>query len=96
MIDFQAPLTHTLVKDNAKKKGRFEKMFLEGRPPVALGVTSGGDAGRKAEIRIPPYEWAWSTQTVADGQHTIAAVAKDVAGNTSSAQRTVTVSNQPD
>jgi Tol biopolymer transport system component len=43
IIDFQAPLTHTLVQDNAKKKGRFEKMFLEGRPPVALGVTSGGD-----------------------------------------------------
>lgn len=43
IIDFQAPLTHTLVQDNAKRKGRFEKMFLEGRPPVALGVTSGGD-----------------------------------------------------
>src|SRR5690606_4274402 len=43
IVDFQAPLTHTLVQDNTKKKGRFEKMFLEGRPPVALGVTSGGD-----------------------------------------------------
>ena len=43
IIDFQAPLTHTLVPDNKKKKGKFEKLFLEGRPPVALGVTSGGD-----------------------------------------------------
>ncbi|MCC7123425.1 MAG: PD40 domain-containing protein [Acidobacteria bacterium] len=43
IVDFQAPLTHTLVRDNAKKKGRFEKLFLEGRPPVNLGVTSGGD-----------------------------------------------------
>ncbi len=43
IVDFQAPLTHTLIQDNAKKKGRFEKMYLEGRPPVALGVTSGGD-----------------------------------------------------
>jgi hypothetical protein len=43
VIDFQAPLTHTLVAENQKKKGRFEKMFLEGRPPVAVGVTSGGD-----------------------------------------------------
>jgi hypothetical protein len=34
---------HTLVPDNKKKKGKFEKLFLEGRPPVALGVTSGGD-----------------------------------------------------
>jgi len=43
IIDFQAPLQHTLIPDNMRKKGRFEKMFLEGRPPVALGVTSSGD-----------------------------------------------------
>ncbi len=43
IIDFQAPLQHTIVADNKKKKGTFEKMFLDGRPPVALGVTSGGD-----------------------------------------------------
>jgi WD40-like Beta Propeller Repeat len=43
IIDFQPPLSHTLVKDNQKVKGRFEKLFLEGRPPVNVGVTSGGD-----------------------------------------------------
>ena len=43
VIDFQAPMTHTLVAENKKKKGKFEKMVLDGRPPVALGVTSGGD-----------------------------------------------------
>ena len=43
IIDFQAPLTHTLVQQNARKKGTFEKLFLEGRPPVNVGVTSGGD-----------------------------------------------------
>lgn len=43
IIDFQAPLTHTLVAENQKKKGKFEKLFLEGRPPVNVGVTSGGD-----------------------------------------------------
>ena len=43
IVDFQAPLTHTLIPDNKKKKGKFEKLFLEGRPPVNLGVTSGGD-----------------------------------------------------
>jgi Tol biopolymer transport system component len=43
IIDFQAPLQHTLVKDNARKKKPFEKMFLEGRPPVNIGVTSNGD-----------------------------------------------------
>jgi hypothetical protein len=43
VIDFQAPLTHTLVQSNSRRKGAFEKMFLEGRPPVNLGVTSNGD-----------------------------------------------------
>jgi hypothetical protein len=43
ITDFQAPLQHTLVAENKSKKGRFEKMFLDGRPPVNVGVTSGGD-----------------------------------------------------
>jgi hypothetical protein len=43
IIDFQAPISHTFVAANTKKKGRFEKMFLDGRPPVNVGVTSGGD-----------------------------------------------------
>jgi hypothetical protein len=43
IIDFQAPLTHTLVTQNKRTKGTFEKLFLDGRPPVNVGVTSGGD-----------------------------------------------------
>jgi len=43
IIDFQPPLQHTLVADNVRKKKKFEKMFLEGRPPVNVGVTSSGD-----------------------------------------------------
>ncbi len=43
VIGFVAPQSHTLVKANIKNKGTFEKLFLEGRPPVAIGVTSGGD-----------------------------------------------------
>jgi hypothetical protein len=42
-IDFQAPLPHTLVRANIRKKGRFEQLLLEGRPPVNVGITSGGD-----------------------------------------------------
>ncbi len=42
-VDFQAPLSHTLVKENDRVKGTFEKMFLDGRPPVNVGITSGGD-----------------------------------------------------
>ena len=43
IIDFQAPLSHTLVSDNTRRKGTFEKMFLDGRPPLNVGITSGGD-----------------------------------------------------
>ena len=43
ILPFQAPLSHTLIADNKKKKGTFEKLFLDGRPPVNVGVTSGGD-----------------------------------------------------
>ena len=50
IIDFQAPLQHTLVADNQRKKKPFEKMFLEGRPPVNVGVTSNGDVFGGSEI----------------------------------------------
>jgi hypothetical protein len=43
VLDFIPPLHHTLVPDNVRRKGTFEKMFLEGRPPVNVGVTSSGD-----------------------------------------------------
>src|SRR5213076_2501545 len=43
IVDFQAPLQHTLVAVNKRKKKMFDKMFLDGRPPVNVGVTSGGD-----------------------------------------------------
>jgi hypothetical protein len=42
IIDFQPPLSHTLMRDNIHKKGAWEKFGLAGRPPVQLGVTSGG------------------------------------------------------
>ena len=42
-IDFQAPLTHTVISANARRKGRFEKMFLDGAPPINIGVTNSGD-----------------------------------------------------
>ena len=43
VIDFQGPVSHTIVSANKRRKGTFEKMFLDGRPPVNVGVTSGGD-----------------------------------------------------
>lgn len=43
IVDFQPPLSHTLLRDNIKRKGAWEKLTLDGRPPINLGVTSGGD-----------------------------------------------------
>ena len=43
VIDFQAPLTHQLIRTNARQKGAFENMNLEGRPPLNFGVTNSGD-----------------------------------------------------
>jgi hypothetical protein len=50
IIDFQAPLQHTLVASNQRPKKAFEKMFLEGRPPVNVGVTNNGDVFGGTEI----------------------------------------------
>ena len=47
-----------------------------------------------AEDTSSPYSVSWNTTTVADGSHTLTAVARDAAGNiTTSATRTVTVAN---
>jgi Tol biopolymer transport system component len=50
IIDFQAPLAHTLVATNKRKKKAFEKLFVDGRPPVNVGVTSGGDVYGGSQI----------------------------------------------
>ncbi len=50
IIDFQAPLSHTMVAQNKKKKGMFEKLFVEGRPPINVGVTSNGDVFGGTEV----------------------------------------------
>ncbi len=50
IIDFQSPLQHTLVTTNQRRKRPFEKMFLEGRPPVNVGVTNNGDVFGGTEI----------------------------------------------
>ena len=42
VIDFEAPISHTLIAGNRRRKKTFEKLFPEGRPPVNVGVTSGG------------------------------------------------------
>jgi len=62
-----------------------------------VGVQFGLDGANFAqEITVPPYTTIWNSTTVADGPHTINAVARDAAGNrASSTVVTVTVSNAP-
>ena len=48
-----------------------------------------------SEIATAPYGVAWDTTTVADGPHTIAVVARDVASNTGTNSVVVTVRNTP-
>jgi hypothetical protein len=43
IVDFQPDVVHQVVSENKRKKGMFEGLFLEGRPPLNVGVTSGGD-----------------------------------------------------
>jgi hypothetical protein len=50
IIDFTPPIGHTLVPENIHEKGKFENMTLAGRPPIGLGVTSGGNFFGNTEI----------------------------------------------
>jgi hypothetical protein len=56
---------------------------------VALAI----DGKTAATLTQAPYSMSWNTTTVANGQHTITATAKDGAGQSASASATVTVSN---
>ncbi len=43
LMDFQPDLTHEIVPENKRGKRIFEGLYLEGRPPINVGVTSSGD-----------------------------------------------------
>lgn len=43
IIDFQAPISHTLVRKNIRPKRAFEKFSLDTRPGINVGVTSSGN-----------------------------------------------------
>ncbi|HEX6737907.1 MAG TPA: BamA/TamA family outer membrane protein, partial [Vicinamibacteria bacterium] len=42
-VDFQPDVVHTVVSENKRRKRTLEKLYLEGRPPINVGVTSSGD-----------------------------------------------------
>jgi hypothetical protein len=43
IVDFQPDVTHEIVTDKKRRKKLFEGLYLEGRPPINVGVTSNGD-----------------------------------------------------
>ena len=47
------------------------------------------------EDKLAPFTTDWDTRTVADGNHTVRVDAYDLSGNSSSASRSVLVSNAP-
>jgi|GEM_PF-2298707 len=53
------------------------------------GVTLG------AEDTLSPYNISWNTTTASNGAHTLSAIARDAAGNKTTATASVTVSNIP-
>ena len=52
LVDFQPDVTHQVVTENKRKKHVFEKLYLEGRPPLNVGVTSGGDFFGGSQIAL--------------------------------------------
>jgi len=43
MIDFQPDVGHQVIPENKRRKKLFEGLYLENRPPLNVGFTSGGD-----------------------------------------------------
>ena len=43
LVDFQPDVTHEVVPENKRRKKLFEGLYLEGRPPLNVGVTSSGN-----------------------------------------------------
>jgi Tol biopolymer transport system component len=43
IADFQPDVVHQVIPENKRRKKLFEGLYLEGRPPLNVGVTSNGD-----------------------------------------------------
>jgi hypothetical protein len=43
LVDFQPDVVHQVIPENKRRKRAFEGLRLEGRPPLNIAVTSGGD-----------------------------------------------------
>ncbi len=52
ILDFEPDVTHRVVPENKRSKGLFEKLYLVGRPPLNVGVTSGGDFYGGSQVEL--------------------------------------------
>jgi dipeptidyl aminopeptidase/acylaminoacyl peptidase len=52
IVDFQPDISHQVVSQNKRRKRIFEKLYLEGRPPLNVGITSGGDFFGGSQIAL--------------------------------------------
>jgi hypothetical protein len=52
IVDFQPDVQHQVVPQNKRRKRLFEKLYLEGRPPLNVGVTSSGDFFGGSQIAL--------------------------------------------
>ena len=43
LVDFQPDVAHQVIPENKRRKKLFEKLYLEGRPPLNIAVSSSGD-----------------------------------------------------
>src|SRR5262249_3800034 len=49
---FQPDIAHQVIPENKRRKKMFEGLLLEGRPPINVGVTSGGDFFGGSQIAL--------------------------------------------
>ncbi len=51
-VDFQPDVVHQVVPENKRRKKLFEGLYLESRPPLNVGFTSGGDFFGGSQIAL--------------------------------------------
>src|SRR6185436_12696924 len=52
LVDFEPDVTHQVVTQNKRRKHTYEGLYLEGRPPLNVGVTSSGDFFGGSQIAL--------------------------------------------
>ena len=61
LVDFQPDVSHQVIPENKRRKKLFEGLYLEGRPPLNVGVTSERRLLRRHPGRRSPTCWATRT-----------------------------------